>query len=60
MRSISVGTSLSLEVLRSHFTPDELLVVRQGNRLSIMPVTQAVAKKIMAISSSYPQGVAPA
>jgi predicted RNA-binding protein with PUA-like domain len=44
---------LSLEVLRSHFTPDELLVLRRGNRLSVMPVTEAVAQKIMATSSSY-------
>jgi predicted RNA-binding protein with PUA-like domain len=49
---------VSLEMLRSHFTPDELLVVRPGNRLSVMPVDEAVAKKIRMISSSDTQGIA--
>ncbi|WP_446875083.1 EVE domain-containing protein [Phormidesmis sp. 146-35] len=40
---------VSLEMLRSTFTSDELLVVRQGNRLSVMPVPEAVAKKILTI-----------
>jgi predicted RNA-binding protein with PUA-like domain len=40
---------VSLETLRSQFTPDELWVVRSGNRLSVMPVEGAIAKKILAI-----------
>ncbi len=41
---------VSLDKLRSHFTPEELLVVRQGNRLSVMPIAQSVAKQILAIN----------
>jgi predicted RNA-binding protein with PUA-like domain len=40
---------LSLETLRSNFTPEELLVVRPGNRLSIVPVDAAVAERLMAL-----------
>ena len=40
---------LTLDQLRQTFTPDELLVVRQGNRLSVMPVSQPTAEKILAI-----------
>ncbi|NJR50763.1 MAG: EVE domain-containing protein [Leptolyngbyaceae cyanobacterium CSU_1_3] len=40
---------VSLETLRSQFTPDELWVVRSGNRLSVMPIDEAIAKKILAI-----------
>jgi predicted RNA-binding protein with PUA-like domain len=38
---------LTLEMLRQQFTPEELRVVRQGNRLSVMPVEEAVAQKIL-------------
>lgn len=38
-----------LEVLRQTFSPDELWVVRQGNRLSVMPVPAAVATRILAM-----------
>jgi predicted RNA-binding protein with PUA-like domain len=38
---------ISLEDLRQQFSPDELLVIRQGNRLSVMPVAETVAKKIL-------------
>lgn len=38
---------LSLEELRQTFSPDELWVVRQGNRLSVMPVPETVAAKIL-------------
>lgn len=40
---------ISLDQLRQQFTPDQLGVVRQGNRLSVMPVPQTVAEKILAI-----------
>jgi predicted RNA-binding protein with PUA-like domain len=38
---------ISLDLLRQTFLPDELWVVRTGNRLSVMPVTAAVAEKIL-------------
>jgi predicted RNA-binding protein with PUA-like domain len=38
---------LSLDMLRETFSPDELWVVRQGNRLSVMPVPEAVAQMIL-------------
>jgi predicted RNA-binding protein with PUA-like domain len=46
------GTLISLDQLRQQFTPDELWVVRQGNRLSVMPVSEAVAQKILALGRS--------
>jgi predicted RNA-binding protein with PUA-like domain len=41
---------ISLEALRQEFSPDELWVVRQGNRLSVMPVAEVVAQKILAMA----------
>jgi predicted RNA-binding protein with PUA-like domain len=41
---------LSLDTLRQTFSPDELLVVRQGNRLSVTSVGMAVAEKILAMA----------
>ncbi len=38
---------ISLDELRQEFSPDDLWVVRQGNRLSVMPVPAAVAEKIL-------------
>jgi len=38
---------LTLETLRRTFTADELLVVRPGNRLSIVPVESAVAQRLL-------------
>lgn len=43
---------ISLEILRQTFSPDELWVVRQGNRLSVMPVAETVAKKILSIAKA--------
>ncbi|WP_088890236.1 EVE domain-containing protein [Leptolyngbya ohadii] len=37
----------TLDLLRQQFTPDELWVVRQGNRLSVMPVEEAIALRIL-------------
>ena len=39
--------TLSLDELRSNFSPDDLWVVRKGNRLSVMPVSDGTAKKIL-------------
>jgi predicted RNA-binding protein with PUA-like domain len=41
---------ISLDVLRQTFEPEELSVVRQGNRLSVMPVEEAIAQKILTIA----------
>lgn len=40
-------TGIALEELREAFTPEELWVVRRGNRLSVMPVDEAVAQKLL-------------
>ncbi len=41
---------ITLETLRETFSPDDLWVVRQGNRLSVMPVPEAIAQKIVAMA----------
>ena len=38
---------IDLAILRDRFTADELIVVRQGNRLSIMPISDRVAEQIL-------------
>jgi predicted RNA-binding protein with PUA-like domain len=38
---------ISLSQLRSSFTPEQLMVVKQGNRLSVMPVVTEVANKLL-------------
>ncbi|MFQ4137170.1 EVE domain-containing protein [Nodosilinea sp. PGN35] len=38
---------ISLDQLREAFSPDDLWVVRRGNRLSVMPVDDAIAEKIL-------------
>lgn len=40
---------ITLDALRQNFSPDDLLVVRQGNRLSVLPVPEAVAHKVLAM-----------
>jgi predicted RNA-binding protein with PUA-like domain len=39
---------ITLDKLKQEFNADEFLVVKKGNRLSVMPVTETVAKKILA------------
>lgn len=41
-----------LSQLKDEFTAEELMVVRKGNRLSVMPVPEAVAQKILAMNTS--------
>lgn len=41
---------ITLDTLRQTFTPDELLVVRQGSRLSVMPVEPAIAQRILKLA----------
>ncbi|MFM2205026.1 MAG: hypothetical protein RLZZ560_421 [Cyanobacteriota bacterium] len=40
---------LSLDALREQFSVEELPVVRQGNRLSILPVPEASAERLLAL-----------
>jgi predicted RNA-binding protein with PUA-like domain len=42
---------ISLNRLRETFTPEELAVVRQGNRLSVLPVASEIVDRILALSS---------
>lgn len=55
-RTVKVGyletfaAGISLDQLKAQFTPEELGVVRRGNRLSVMPVDEAVAAKLLAIA----------
>jgi predicted RNA-binding protein with PUA-like domain len=41
---------ISLETLKQEFSSDELWVTRRGNRLSVMPVDEIVAKKILQLT----------
>jgi predicted RNA-binding protein with PUA-like domain len=43
-----------LSALKEGFSPDELMVVRTGNRLSVMPISETVANKILAMKTSSP------
>jgi predicted RNA-binding protein with PUA-like domain len=40
-------TQITLANLREQFTPEELLVVKQGNRLSVMPILDRVAAQLL-------------
>jgi predicted RNA-binding protein with PUA-like domain len=44
------SSCITLATLRDRFTPTELLVVKQGNRLSVMPILDRVAEQILAIA----------
>ena len=41
-----------LSILKEEFNAEDLMVVRQGNRLSVMPVPEAIALKILAMKNS--------
>nr|WP_230967025.1 EVE domain-containing protein [Nostoc sp. NZL] len=41
-----------LSILKEKFSAEEFMLVRQGNRLSVMPVPEAVALKILAMKTS--------
>jgi predicted RNA-binding protein with PUA-like domain len=43
----TIANLVSLDQLRAAFTPEELWVVRSGNRLSVMPVDDAPAQKLL-------------
>ncbi len=38
---------ISLDKLKETFRPEELLVVKKGNRLSVMPIATNIAEKIL-------------
>lgn len=40
---------LSLATLKATFRPDELLVVKPGNRLSVTPIATAIARQLLAM-----------
>lgn len=44
--------AIALEKLKQEFTADELLVVKPGNRLSVIAVSETVANKIIAMGKS--------
>jgi predicted RNA-binding protein with PUA-like domain len=41
---------VNLEELRDRFTPEELLVVKQGNRLSVIPVLDHIAEQLLQLA----------
>jgi predicted RNA-binding protein with PUA-like domain len=50
---------IDLTELRDRFTPEELLVVKQGNRLSVMPILEDIADRILVLVR-YPSATADA
>ncbi|MEY2979108.1 MAG: EVE domain-containing protein [Prochlorotrichaceae cyanobacterium] len=38
---------LSLDQLKASYSPEELLVVRKGNRLSVLPVAESIAERLL-------------
>lgn len=43
---------IALDSLKRNFSPEELSVVRRGNRLSVMPVSKGTAERLLAIARS--------
>jgi predicted RNA-binding protein with PUA-like domain len=41
---------VTLDALKAAFSPEELLVVRKGVRLSVMPVAEAAAQRLLAMA----------
>lgn len=54
-RTVKVGyvktfaEPVTLDQLKATFSPEELLVVKRGNRLSVMPVEEKIAEKILSL-----------
>jgi predicted RNA-binding protein with PUA-like domain len=44
------AAQITLANLRDRFTPEQLLVVKQGNRLSVMPILDQVAEEILQLA----------
>ena len=57
-RTVKVGygetfaEQITLDTLKATFAPEELLVVKRGNRLSVMPVDDAIAEKLLEMGRS--------
>ncbi|MEY3736142.1 MAG: hypothetical protein RLZZ624_1201 [Cyanobacteriota bacterium] len=49
-------TLISLDQLRGRFSVEELPVVRQGNRLSILPVSDSSATILLSLATGQPGG----
>lgn len=43
---------IDLENLRENFDPEELLILRRGNRLSVTPVEDAVAERLLKLGKT--------
>jgi predicted RNA-binding protein with PUA-like domain len=41
---------IALDTLKQQFSPNELLVVKKGNRLSVIPIADVVAQRILSSS----------
>jgi predicted RNA-binding protein with PUA-like domain len=50
----SFDRQLDLTELRDRFTPEELLVVKQGNRLSVIPVCANIAEQLLLLAEEDP------
>jgi len=50
---------ISLETLKAQFTPEELPLVRRGNRLSVMPIGEAIAPHLLALAGLGAQDFSP-
>ncbi len=44
------SSQITLATLREQFTPEDLLVVKQGNRLSVIPILDRVAEQLLLLS----------
>lgn len=47
---------ISLSELKERFSPEELVVVKRGNRLSVMPVEESVAQRLIALGRGDTSG----
>jgi len=45
--------TITLPQLKDQFCPEELAVVKKGNRLSVMPVSSQVAQRIIQLTGSW-------
>jgi predicted RNA-binding protein with PUA-like domain len=43
---------IALTTLKSEFMGEEFHLVRKGNRLSVMPVSDSIAKRIFALTTT--------
>ncbi|MEM6519761.1 MAG: EVE domain-containing protein [Cyanobacteria bacterium P01_C01_bin.70] len=57
-RTVKIGyvetfaEQITLDKLKESFSPEELLVVKRGNRLSVMPVDESVATRLLDLGRS--------